>query len=113
MEFLHLVVCACMRLQFLHVVTNHGPQCPVPAVCIILCSNVQGLARNLSDLTEAMFQYDILLCSETLVSDMRHVLELLVPGFGHRHVVPRKDASGLSDGCIHKIWLWNILPTQI
>ena len=26
-------------------------------------------------------QYDILLCSETIVSDMRHVLELLVPGF--------------------------------
>ena len=27
-------------------------------------------------------QYDILLCSETLVSDMRHLSELLVPGFG-------------------------------
>ena len=26
--------------------------------------------------------FDILLCSETLVSDMRHVLGLLVPGFG-------------------------------
>ena len=26
---------------------------------------------------------DILLCSETLVSDMHLVLELLVPGFGH------------------------------
>ena len=26
-------------------------------------------------------QYDILLCSETLVSDMRHVSEVLVPGF--------------------------------
>ena len=25
---------------------------------------------------------DILLCSETLVSDLRHVSELLVPGFG-------------------------------
>ena len=30
----------------------------------------------------ASSQYDILLCSETLVSDMRHVSELLVPGFG-------------------------------
>ena len=27
-------------------------------------------------------QHDILLCSETLVSDLRHVSELLVPGFG-------------------------------
>ena len=26
-------------------------------------------------------RYDILLCSETLVSDMHHVLELLVPGW--------------------------------
>ena len=31
----------------------------------------------------ASSQYDILLCSETLISDMCHVSELLVPGFGH------------------------------
>ena len=42
----------------------------------------RGLAGNLSDLTVASSQYDILLCSETLVLDMRHVLELLVPVFG-------------------------------
>ena len=30
----------------------------------------------------ASYQYDMLFCSETLVSDMRHVLELLVPFFG-------------------------------
>ena len=53
--------------------TNPGPQHPVPAVCRILCSNVWGLAGNLSDLTVALSQYDILLCSETLVSDMRYV----------------------------------------
>ena len=41
-----------------------------------------GLSGNLSDLAVALFQYDILLCSETLVSDLRHVSELLVPGFG-------------------------------
>ena len=45
-------------------------------------SNVRGLAGNLSDLTVASSQYNIPLCSETLVSDMRHVSELLVPGFG-------------------------------
>ena len=39
------------------------------------------MAGNLSDLTVASSRYDILLCSETLVSDMRHVSELLVPGF--------------------------------
>ena len=62
--------------------TNPGPLRPVLAVCRTLCSNVRGLAGNLSDLTVASSQYDILLCSETLVSDMRHVSEVLVPGFG-------------------------------
>ena len=33
-------------------------------------------------LSAASSQYDILFCSETLVSDMRQVSELLVPGFG-------------------------------
>ena len=42
---------------------------------------MHGLAGNLSDLTVALYQYDILFCSETLVSEMRHVSELLVPGF--------------------------------
>ena len=61
--------------------TNPGPRHLVPVVCKILCINVRGLAVNLSDLTVASSQYDILLCSETLVSDMRHVSEVLVPGF--------------------------------
>ena len=71
-----------MRLRFLDVQTNPGPRLPVPVVCRILCSNVRDLTRNLSDLTVASSQYDKLLCSETFVSDMLHVSELLVPGFG-------------------------------
>ena len=62
--------------------TNPGARRAVPAVCRILCTSVLGLAGNLSDLTVASSQYDILLCSETLVSDIRHVSEVLVPGFG-------------------------------
>ena len=46
---------------------------------------MRGLAGNIGDLTVASSQYDILFCFETLVSDMRHVSELLVPGFG-QHV---------------------------
>ena len=53
----------------------------MPAGCRILCSNVQGLAGNLSNLTVASSQYYILFCSETLVSDMRQVSDLLVPSF--------------------------------
>ena len=77
-----LIFYGCLRLRFLDVETNPEPRRPVPAVCRILCGNVLGLARNLSDLTVASSQYDILLCSETLVSDMRHVSEALVPGLG-------------------------------
>ena len=69
--------------------TNPGPRRIVPAVSRILCSNVRGMAENLSDLTVAASQYDILLCSETLVSDMGHVLELLVPGFGRPILLSR------------------------
>ena len=65
----------------MNVETNPGPWRPVPLVCRILCSNVRGLARNRSDLTMASSQYDILLCSKILASDMRQMLDLPVPGF--------------------------------
>ena len=81
MDFLYHTFYACLRLRFLDVETNPGARRPVPAVCRILCSNVRGLAGNLSDLTVVSSQYVILFCSETLVSDMCHVSELLVPGF--------------------------------
>ena len=50
-------------------------------------------------MTVASSEYDLLLCSETLVSDRRHMSELLVPGFGGpvllcRDGVPR--ASGMA-----------------
>ena len=98
---------ACLRLRFLDVGTNpRAPRRPVPTVCRLLCSNVRGLAGNLCDLTVASFRYDILLCSETLVSDMRHVLELLVPGFGRpvllrRGIRPRARGTAAyeRDGC--------------
>ena len=63
MYFLYLIFDACLRLRFLDVETNPGPRRPVRAVCRILCSNVRGLTGNLSDLTVASSQYDILLCS--------------------------------------------------
>ena len=78
----HLKFYSCLRLRFPDVETNPGPRSPVPANCRILCSNVRSLSGNLGDLAVASSQYDILLCSETLVSDLRHVSELLVPGFG-------------------------------
>ena len=88
-----------------------GPLRPVAAVCRILCSNVRGLAGNLSDPIVYSSKYAILLCSKTLVSDMRHVSELLVPGFSL--VVSRQDTSGSRNGCIRTRWLLSISPTQI
>ena len=41
----------------------------------------------------ASSQYDILLCSETLVSDMHHVSEVLVPGFGRLVLLCRGKMS--------------------
>ena len=82
MVSLHLIFYACLELRFPDVETNPGPQHPVPEACRILCSNVWGLSKNLSDVTVASSQYDLLLCSETLVSKRRHISELLVPGFG-------------------------------
>ena len=73
MEFLYLIFYDCPSLWFLDMVTNSGSRRPVPAICKTLCSNVQGLAGNLRDLTVASSQYDILLCYDISVSDMRHV----------------------------------------
>ena len=73
MDFHYLTFYGCLRLWFLDVETNPGRRRPLPAVCRTLCSNVLGLARNLSDLTVSLSQYDKLLCSETLVSDMCRV----------------------------------------
>ena len=81
MDFLYLIFNACLRLRFLDMETNPCPRSPVTAVCRILCSNVRGLAGNPSDLTVASSRYDILLFSETLGSDMRHLSEILVSGF--------------------------------
>ena len=55
------------------------------------CSNVRGLSKNLSDVTVASSEYDFLLCSEALVSDRRHISELLVPGFGRPVLLCRDE----------------------
>ena len=77
--------------------TNPGPRHPVPGACRILCSNVRGLSKNMSDMTVASSHHDLLLCSETLVSDRRHISELLIPGFG-RPVLLCRDRMPLASG---------------
>ena len=61
---------------------------------------MRGLAGILSDLTVASSRNDILLWSKTLVSDMLHVSELLVPGFG-RPVLLCRGRMHRAEGCRH------------
>ena len=94
MVSLYLIFYACLELRFPDVETNPGLRRPVPGAYRILCSNVRGLSKNLSDVTVASSQYDLLLCSETLVSDRRHISELLVPGFGRLVLLCRMECRG-------------------
>ena len=107
MVSLYLIFYACLELRFPDVETNLGPRRPVPGACRIICSNVRGISKNLRDVTVASSQYYLLLCSETLVSDRRHISELLVPGFGRpvllcRDGVPRARgmAAYVRDGYV-------------
>ena len=99
MGTLHLKFYSCLRLRFPDVETNPGPRRPSAASCRILCIIVRGLSGNLSDLAVASSQYDKLLCSETLASDLRHVSELLVPGFS-RPVLLRRGKLPRSRGMV-------------
>ena len=81
MVSVHLIFYTCLELLFRMWRLLPCPQLPVSGARRILYSNVRCLSRNLSDLTVA---YDLLLCSETLVSDRRHISELMAPAFGRR-----------------------------
>ena len=113
MEFLFVIFYACLRLWLLAAQTNPGPLRSIPDVCKILCSNVRGLAGNLSDLTVVSSRYNILLCSETGLGYASRVgvadSRIRAPCV----VVKGQDASGPWDGCIRSRWLRKISPIQI
>ena len=60
---------------------NPGPVNGRNRQCRVLYSNIRGLHGYLHDLIVASKGFDILLCSETLVSNFRHIAELSIPGF--------------------------------
>lgn len=68
----------------------HRPKHPARS-CRILYSNIRGLHKNIKDLTMASMDYDIVFCSETLVSNHRHISELLMPGF-NKPLLIRSDS---------------------
>ena len=68
--FIFLLICGDVK-------SNPGPHHTRRWNCHILYSNIRGLHANIYDLTVSSNHCDILCCSETLVSQMRHILVLL------------------------------------
>ena len=71
---------------------NPGPQFFRGLYC-----NIRGLKANLNDLAVASPKYDLLFCSETLVSNYRHVSELLIPNF-NKPILLRRNAIRRAQG---------------
>ena len=70
---------------------------PGPQFFKILYANIRGLRGNLNDLGVASTKYDMLFCSETLVSDLRHVSEILIPNF-RRPILLRRGSIPRAQG---------------
>ena len=72
---------------------NPGPVTGRNQQCRVLYSNIRGLYGNLHDLIVASKGFDILFCSETLVSNFRHISELAIPGFKRPILFKRNDIN--------------------
>ena len=70
---------------------NPGPVNNRARQCRLLYCNIRGLHKNIQELIAVSRHYDILCCSETLVSNFRHVSELIIPGF-RKPIILRRDA---------------------
>ena len=60
----------------------------------VLYSNMRGLHPNLDELAVAGSDYDVLFCSESKVSDLHHLSELHISGFGCPHLRLRNFTHG-------------------
>ena len=70
---------------------NPGPTPCRRRQCRMLYSNIRGLHANLHDLIAASRQFDVVFCSETLVSNFRSPKELLIPGFKQPQLLMRNQ----------------------
>ena len=61
--------------------TDPGPRRESRSSVAILYSNIRGLKKNIRDLALGAEGYDVVFCSETLASDKRSPIEILIPGF--------------------------------
>ena len=84
---------------------NPGPVTGRNRQCRVLYLDIQGLYGNLHDLIVASKGFNILFCSETLVSNFRHISELAIPGFKRPILFKRNEinaqgmAAYIRSGC--------------
>lgn len=78
---------------------NPGP--PQTQHARVLCANIRGLKGNLNDLSLTSTNYDVLCCSETLVSEMRHISELLIPNFKKPILFRRNSIPRAQGMCVY------------
>ena len=57
--------------------------------CRVAYANIRGLYGNLNELMFVSPNYDVIMCSETLVSERRNIHEILLPDFDKPHLLLR------------------------
>ena len=76
---------------------NPGPRNGLRALYI----NIRGLKANFQDICVASGSYDLMFCSETLVSNFRHSSEIHIPNF-RKPVMLRRDSIPRARGmCVY------------
>ena len=101
LSFLIFLITGILLLRAGDIHPNPGPH--NNNFCRVMYANIRGLKSNIQELTLSSTNFDIIFCSETLVSELRHVSELLIPNFRKpgRNSIPR--ALGMCLIC--SLWL--------
>ena len=63
--------------------------------------NVRGLKANLDDLSVASANFDMICCTETLVSSFRHKSELIIPNFNCPILFRRNEITRSWGLCVY------------
>ena len=71
--------------------TNPGPRAPARNARVMY-ANILGLHKNIKELAIASKKFDVVCCSETLTSNRRNQVELLIPGF-NKPILTHKGAT--------------------
>lgn len=94
-----LFVCGIVVLLLGDVELTPGPDCP--KYCRLLFGNTRGLRGNSDEPSAASIKFGIICCAETLVSDMRHTSELLLPNVNKSLLVCRNPLPRAQGLCIN------------